>query len=236
MRQGSLFYFFQKRLKKIQQLQKACPTGQQPGHTSDLWSSPLPSLYHLWILRLWRRKGNDAEQKRWQEAPAHPWQCGQSASLGSWLVSTVIRSCCVLLSGGGRGAQKATSADSAVGHGLHSPLVLTVFKWGLQPMVLRASTWLHNLEWASQAWRPHYVIRSLENELFFSLCNQRAWCSPGAPRGCWGYVSVAHCCCCCCCCSFQGVSASMTRKEGFLFLYLPVGNSIEVMEGLEKWL
>ena len=34
--------------------------------------------------------------------------------------------------------------------------------------------------------------------------------------------------------SFQGVSASMTRKEGFLFLYLPVGNSIEVMEGLEK--
>ena len=27
----------------------------------------------------------------------------------------------MLLSGGGRGAQKATSADSAVGHGLHSP-------------------------------------------------------------------------------------------------------------------
>lgn len=34
--------------------------------------------------------------------------------------------------------------------------------------------------------------------------------------------------------SFQGVSASMTRKEGFLFLYLPVENSVEVMEGLEK--
>ena len=39
-----------------------------------------------------------------------------SLPLGSWLVSTVIRSCCVLLSAGGRGAQKATSADSAVGH------------------------------------------------------------------------------------------------------------------------
>lgn len=33
---------------------------------------------------------------------------------------------------------------------------------------------------------------------------------------------------------FQGVSASMTRKEGLLFLYLPVGNSVEVREGLEK--
>ena len=74
MRQGSLFhfFFFQKRLEKIQQLQKACPTGQQPGHISDLWSNPLLSLYHLWIRRLWRRKGKDAEQTRGPEVPAHP--------------------------------------------------------------------------------------------------------------------------------------------------------------------
>lgn len=84
--------------------------------------------------------------------------------------------CCSV--GVGGETRKATCADSAFGHRVCWPLVF-VFKWGPQPVALRASPWLQDLEGAPQAWRPHYVIRSLENELFFSHCNQKAGCSSG---------------------------------------------------------